>query len=75
MYLVIFYNYFFGKGEVLAKETSEEIKNFDVKISNAKEIKLEELPQDERELLEDYYEKMRKELDISISISINNLLK
>ena len=44
-------------------------------IKNRAEIKLEELPQDERELLEEYYEKMRKELDISISISINNLLK
>ncbi len=44
-------------------------------IKNGAEIKLEELPQDERKLLEDYYEKMRKELDISISISINNLLK
>ena len=44
-------------------------------IKNGAEIKIEELSQDERELLEDYYEKMRKELDISISISINNLLK
>ena len=45
------------------------------RIKDGEEINLEELPQDERELLEDYYEKMRRELDISISISINNLLK
>ena len=45
------------------------------RIKDGSEINLEELPQDERELLEDYYEKMRRELDISISISINNLLK
>ena len=45
------------------------------RIKDGVEINLEELTQDERELLEDYYEKMRKELDISISISINNLLK
>ena len=45
------------------------------RIKDGEEIYLEELPQDERELLEDYYENMRKELDMSISISINNLLK
>ena len=45
------------------------------RIKDGTEINLEELTQDERELLEDYYEKMRKELDMSISISINNLLK
>ena len=45
------------------------------RIRDGAEINLEELPQDERELLEDYYENMRKELEISISISINNLLK
>ena len=45
------------------------------RIKDGSEINLEELPQDERELLEDYYEKIRRELDISISISINNLLK
>lgn len=45
------------------------------RIKDGVEINLEELTQDERALLEDYYEKMRKELDISISISINNLLK
>ena len=44
------------------------------RIKDGSEINIEELQQDERELLEDYYEKMRKELDISISISINNLL-
>ena len=45
------------------------------RIRDGAEINLEELTQDERELLEDYYENMRKELEISISISINNLLK
>ena len=45
------------------------------RIKDGAEINVEELPQDERELLEDYYENMRKELDMSISISINNLLK
>ena len=44
-------------------------------IKDGAEIQIEELSQDEKELLEDYYEKMRRELDISISISINNLLK
>ena len=42
---------------------------------DGEEIELEKLPQDERMLLEEYYEDMKKELDISISISINNLLK
>ncbi len=45
------------------------------RIKDGAEINVEELPQDERELLEDYYENMRQELDMSISISINNLLK
>ena len=45
------------------------------RIKDGAEINVEELPQDERELLEDYYENMKKELDMSISISINNLLK
>ena len=45
------------------------------RIKDGTEINLEEISQDERELLEDYYENMRRELDISISISINNLLK
>ena len=45
------------------------------RIKDGMEVNLEEIPQDERELLEDYYENMRKELDMSISISINNLLK
>ena len=45
------------------------------RIKDGAEINLEELTQDERELLKDYYDNMRKELDISISISINNLLK
>lgn len=44
-------------------------------IQSGEEIYLEELPEEERRLLEAYYEDMRKELDISVSISINNLLK
>ena len=44
-------------------------------IQSGEEIHLEELPEEERRLLEAYYEDMRKELDISVSISINNLLK
>ena len=44
-------------------------------IQSGEEIHLEELPEEERRLLETYYEDMRKELDISVSISINNLLK
>ena len=42
---------------------------------DGEEIELEKLPQDERMLLEEYYKNKKKELDISISISINNLLK
>lgn len=42
---------------------------------DGEEINLEEISEDERELLEEYYNDMKKELDISISISINNLLK
>ena len=45
------------------------------RIKDGTEINLEELARDERELLKDYYDNMRKELEISISISINNLLK
>ena len=40
-----------------------------------KELNLEEIPQDERALLEEYYNDMKKELDISVSISINDLLE
>ena len=42
---------------------------------NGEEINLETLSQDETMLLEDYYQNMKEELDISISISINDLLK
>lgn len=45
------------------------------RINDGTEVNLDEISQDERELLEDYYEKMKRELDISLSISINNLLK
>ena len=41
------------------------------------EVNLEsnEIPEDEKELLEEYYNNMKEELAISTSISINNLLK
>ena len=39
------------------------------------EVNLEEIPKDEKELLNEYYNDMKEELDISMSISINNLLK
>ena len=39
------------------------------------EVNLEEIPEDEKELLDEYYNDMKEELDISTSISINNLLK
>ena len=39
------------------------------------EVNLEEIPEDEKELLDEYYNDMKEELDISMSISINNLLK
>lgn len=45
------------------------------RIKDGQEINAEELSPEERTLLETYYNDMRKELDISISISINNLLK
>lgn len=45
------------------------------RIANGEELNLEEISQEERELLEEYYNDMNKELDISASISINNLLE
>ncbi len=39
------------------------------------EVDLEAIPEDEKELLDEYYNYMERELDISTSISINNLLK
>ena len=39
------------------------------------EVNFDEIPEDEKELLEEYYNNMEEELDISTSISINNLLK
>ena len=39
------------------------------------EVILEKLPEEERNLLEEYYNDMKQELAISTSISINNLLK
>ena len=43
-------------------------------IKNGKKIDLSEISEEERKLLEKYYMYMKKELDISISISVNNLL-
>ena len=45
------------------------------RIQDGTEIDLEKLPQDERQLLDKYYQDMKKELDMSISVSINDLLK
>lgn len=45
------------------------------KRENGEEVNLEEIAEEEKNLLKEYYDDMRKELDISISISINNLLK
>ena len=42
LYLIILYNYIFNKNEVLAKETGVEV-NSNVKISNANEINLDEV--------------------------------
>ena len=39
------------------------------------EVDMEEIPEDEKKLLEEYYNDMKEELAISTSISINNLLK
>ena len=39
------------------------------------EVILEKIPEEEKELLEEYYNDMKQELAISTSISINNLLK
>lgn len=43
--------------------------------SDGTEVDLEEIPEDEKELLDEYYNDMKEELAISTSISINNLLK
>ena len=63
LYLIIFYNYFFGKGEVLAKETSEEIENFNVKISNAEQINLDEII-NENTLENSSEEYLKEEVDL-----------
>lgn len=39
------------------------------------EVDMEKISEEERNLLKEYYDNMKKELDISVSISINNLLK
>ena len=39
------------------------------------EVSLDGIPEDEKELLDEYYNDMKEELAISTSISINNLLK
>ena len=45
------------------------------RIQDGTEIDVEKISQDERQLLDKYYQDMRKELDMSISVSINDLLK
>ena len=45
------------------------------RISNGEEINIETISEGEREKLEKYYNYMQKELDISFSVNINNLLK
>ena len=42
---------------------------------DGEEVNSEEIPEDEKKLLEEYYNDMKEELGISTSISINNLLK
>lgn len=44
-------------------------------IQTEKVLNWEELDEDTKELLNDYYQNMKTELEISNSISINNLLK
>lgn len=44
-------------------------------ISTGEEINLENISQEEKEKLEQYYNYMKKELDISFSVNINDLLK
>lgn len=45
------------------------------KRKTGEEVNLEEITEEERNLLTEYYDYMKQELDISISISINNLLR
>ena len=52
----------------------EEQKKTNKKIDGV-EVDMEEIPADEKKLLEEYYNDMKEELAISTSISINNLLK
>lgn len=42
---------------------------------DGQEVNMDDIPEDEKELLEEYYNDMKEELGISTSISINNLLK
>ena len=44
-------------------------------IATGEEVNLDNISQEEREKLEQYYEYMKKELDISFSVNVNNLLK
>ena len=43
-------------------------------VQTGEQINLEELPQEQKEKLENYYNYMKRELDISFSININDLL-
>ena len=44
-------------------------------INNGEEINIEQISEQEKELLDEYYNDMKKELDISTSVMVNNLLK
>lgn len=44
-------------------------------IETGEKVDFENISQDEREMLNEYYGYMRRELDISFSVNINNLLK
>lgn len=43
-------------------------------IQTGEQVKIEEIPQEQKEKLENYYNYMKRELDISFSININDLL-
>ena len=44
-------------------------------ISTGEKVNLDNISQEEKEKLEQYYDYMKKELDISFSVNVNNLLK
>lgn len=44
-------------------------------IVSGKKVDLDNIPQEEKQKIDKYYEYMKKKLDISFSVNINNLLK